>query len=956
MAKRVFILSIAVFIYLFPDHCYSRTSCPVSDKSQEGTVQKISLAGFWKIRLDSFNIGVHERWYLDDFEDVINLPGTTDENKMGIYKDEWRDDRLSRVYYWKGPAWYQYEITIPEKWKNKQINLYLERTKNTRVWMDSVFYGQKETLSTPHIYDITRTASAGKHTLTILVDNSLLPPVGPAHAVDERTQTNWNGILGDIELRATEKLFVEEIQVNPDIENDRAIANVKIGNLTQWGGNADLILQARTYNVEDQVIYEKKIWPVAIDGRDNWFNITYEFDKDYPLWDEFNPSLMELVVTIETQPGKDWLRSTSSAIFGMRSFTSGGRGFKINRKGTFLRGKVDCCIFPLTGYPPMDKQGWLQVFEIAKSYGLNHYRFHSWCPPEAAFQAADEMGMYLQPELPNKRGFGNTEHDEYLKKEGEEIFKAYGNHPSFVMFTLGNELGRNEAYYEMVSHFRRTDPRHLYAQGSNNSNYLGGDPSLPEGDDFWVTTLTSQTEEGGLPVRGFYFPGKYKGHIEHKPPSTLTNYDRSIAGCPVPVVAHEIGAIQVSPDFSEIPKYTGVLRARNLEIFRERLKAKHMLDQADDFFCASGALAVICYREDIESALRTSHFGGFQLLDLQDFPGQGTALVGMLNAFMESKGFIEPAEWRAFCSEVVPLLKMKKYTWTNSEIFIGTIELSHYGPADFKESIIDWAVINDKGETIFSGSADPMDIQQGRLSMIDMFSFPLEGVKAPQKLTINLSLRGTKYKNHYNIWVFNKTIDNTVPDNLLLSRSFDKEAEEYLKQGGNVILIPDKDSLLNSLKGAFQTDFWCYPMFRRSALTRDVEVAPGTMGILCDPSHEALAGFPTESHSNWQWWHLVKNSNPVILDETPPDFRPIVQVIDNFWRNHKLGLVFETKVGKGKLLVCSIDLLDNQDLPEARQMLHSLLGYAGSPKFSPRKELSVESLRSILTIQQKNIP
>ena len=390
----------------------------------------------------------------------------------------------------------------------------------------------------------------------------------------------------------------------------------------------------------------------------------------------------------------------------------------------FLRGRLDCANYPITGYPPMEKESWLKLFRQLKLYGINHWRFHSWCPPNEAMQAADEVGVYLQPELPNKRsgmdkksmedeaamklynadylqvdmGRINIPLKDYLQREGELIFRYFGNHPSFTMFTLGNELERNEAMYNLVAHFKEIDPRRLYAQGSNNMHW---DPSFAEGDDFWVTCKT----DTNLPVRGSFFKGDFKTpHIENLSPSTLVDFSRSIVEIKVPVVGHETGAFQVSPDFNDIPKFTGVTRARNYEIFRERLKKANMLDQSDDFVKASGKLAVICYREDIEAALRTPDFAGFQLLDIQDFPGQGTAPVGILNDFMESKGLITPEKWSQFCCEVVPLLKMKKYTWTNDEKFTGDIEIAHYGKADFKDAVVNWKVLKWKGGTIQRGN------------------------------------------------------------------------------------------------------------------------------------------------------------------------------------------------------------------------------------------------------------
>ncbi len=137
-------------------------------------------------------------------------------------------------------------------------------------------------------------------------------------------------------------------------------------------------------------------------------------------------------------------------------------------------------------------------------------------------------------------------------------------------------------------------------------------------------------------------------------------------------------------------------------------------------------------------------------------------------------------------------------------------------------------------------------------------------------------------------------------------------------------------------------------MFAKGARERGIEPAPGTQGFLCDATHPALAKFPTEFHSNWQWWWIVKNSRPIILDETPANYRPIIHVIDNFARNHKLGLLFETKVGPGKLLVCASDLPALQDHPEARQLMHSLLRYVDSPAFVPTAELDGDLLTKLL--------
>jgi hypothetical protein len=926
----------------------------------------LPLAGTWKFRLDADDVGVAEKWFALEFDGTVQLPGTTDENHKGIKKDEQCIDRLSRVWFWKGPVWYQHRVTIPNAWDGKRITLLLERSKNTRVWVDQTFCGGEDTLSAPQFFDVTAAMTPGEHTLTVLVDNAKLPPVGPSHAVDERTQTNWNGIVGKMELRATAPVWLDDVQVYPDVMKKRAVVRAVIGNITGKAASGRITVGCESYNVAKPSIFTTQLFEVKAPERGNVVEFTYEPGGDVPLWDAFQPAMLRLNLNLESTAGGEPFGDQRSVNFGMRDFTKERNRLTINGRPVFLRGKNDACLFPLTGYPPMDKAGWLRVLSIAKSYGINHYRFHSWCPPEAAFEAADELGMYFQAEIPNKSSaFGvpeskkAAEHNidrldvestlknkslyEYAKREGELIFKAFGNHPSFVMFTLGNELGRSQGMFEIVSHFQKIDPRHLYAQGTNNVHW---NPNLAEGDDFWVTGKTSKT----LPLRGSFstldFPNP---HIEHRSPSTMVDFSESISGIPVPLIGHETGQFQVYPDYREIPKYTGVLKARNLEAFRERLREGGMLDQAYDFVLASGALSVICYREDIEAALRTPGLGGFQLLDLQDFPGQGTALVGMLNVFMESKGLITPEAWRRFCCETVPLLRMKKYTWTTDETFIGRVQIAHYGPADLPDARVTWTVTGSDGQKIAASAFDPVTIEQGKVFEVDMFSLPLGDIAAPQKLTITMAIEGTKYRNDYAIWVYPPKVNTSVPSGVLVTHSFTAAAtQKYIAAGGKVLLLPKLDELPHSIKGAFQTDFWCFPMFRRGAERQGIEVAPGTLGMLCDPATPALAHFPTEFHSNWQWWHLVKNSRPIILDDTPDNYRPTVQVIDNFERNHKLGLIAETKVGKGKMLICAIDLLGHQDKPEARQLLYSLLRYLDSAAFAPQAELDGELLKKLL--------
>ncbi len=922
----------------------------------------LDLAGVWRFRLDPEKKGVEAKWFAETLDDAVALPGTTETNGKGPVRDDAAVDRLSRPRYWVGPAWYQRDLEIPSAWQGKRITLLLERTKHTRVWVDGVPAGSQDSLSAPHVFDLTRVLLPGRHTFTILVDNSKLPPVGPSHAVDERTQSNWNGLLGRLELRATDPVWIEDVQVHPDAAARQARVRAVIGNITGRAVTGRLEVVCASFNVANPAAFQPQTLEVRALERQNVVEFTHVPGAEVPLWDEFRPALLRMTVALAA----DAFADRRVVEFGLREFRRDGPRLTINGRTVFLRGRIDCANYPLTGHAPMDKAEWLRVLGIVRDWGLNHVRFHSWCPPEAAFAAADKLGMYLQPEFPNKRSaFKAPESAEaaawnidyldvppageqvslydYALRESDRIFRHYGNHPSFVMYTLGNELGRNPAMYELVARFRERDPRRLYAQGSNNQHWA---PELAEGDDFWVTHKTAKDR----PVRGAFFVADFEGgHIDARPPSTRVDYTFSIRDVAAPVIAHEIAEFQVTPDFREIPKYTGPLKARNLEIFRQRLQDAHMLDLAHDFMRASGALAAICQREDLEAALRTPGLGGFHWLDLQDFPGQGTALVGMLNVFMESKGIVTPGAWRQFCSEIVPLCRFDKYTWTTDETFAADLQVAHYGPADLPDARVTWSLRDGDGKDIASGSSGSVVLRQGGVIAVGPIHAPLARVAAPARLALVAAIEGTPYRNRYDLWVYPPRVDTDPPAGVRVTNRLDPATLAHLQGGGRVLLFPSIDQRTNAVDGAFATDFWCWPMFARAAEQRKIRPPPGTQGFLCDPGHPALAAFPTEFHSNWQWWWIVKNARPIILDNTPADYRPIVHVIDNFARNHKLGLLFEANVGAGRLLVCASELPKLRDQPEARQLLHSLLRYAGSDRFQPARSLEVGTLNALLS-------
>ncbi|MCB0276307.1 MAG: beta-galactosidase, partial [Calditrichaeota bacterium] len=603
------------------------------------------------------------------------------------------------------------------------------------------------------------------------------------------------------------------------------------------------------------------------------------------------------------------------------------------------RGKHDAAVFPLTGHPPMDVDGWRGLYRIAKNWGINHYRFHSWCPPEAAFTAADLEGIYLQAELPFWGGLESDSVAALLRAEGLAMLDAYGNHPSLVMFSHGNEIWSGHERVEAnIIALKEHDPRPLYTMGSNNN--IGYVPPRPC-CDFFVCARTPFEKDTTLThtrLTHAYVDSRDGGILNTRTPSTQVNFDVPVSRIDIPLISHEIGQYQVFPDYREIDKYTGVLRAWNLEVFRKRLAKAGMADLDLPFHRASGAWSALCYKAEMEAALRTAGMGGFQLLDLQDFPGQGTALVGMLDAFMDSKGIITPEQWRESCDAVVLLMEFPKYCWTSGETLAGTAAVANYGPVPLRGDIA-WHLRRADGTVMAQGLwANPI-APAGGLSTIGRFEAALPELRHPEKLRLEIALSGGSITNSYPLWVY-PAAPPPAADEVLVSQTLSDQARSVLAAGGKILLFPRGEELgEGAIPGLFPPDFWNYGMFKGISEWAKKPVSPGTLGLLTDPGHPLFGDFPTDFHSNWQWFSIVRGGYAMVLDDLPAGYRPIVQVIDNLERNHKLGLIFECRVGAGKLLVCMAPLDRLVDKIEAVWLYRSILNYMNSAAFAPEQEL-----------------
>ena len=888
--------------------------------------EQIQLAGEWESSLGT-----------------CRLPGTTDENRLGERnRDTLVTYQLTRLYPYSGKVIYTREINIPESFRGKKLFLMMERTKPSTVWVDGDSIGSYGHLYAPHRYELPALA-VGKHQLKIRIDNSptsVPKEIQGSHAWTDATQTNWNGILGEFYIEAVPVSYIQSVQVYPEVDKKQALVIVEVD--ADKDGKAILDVDGYAWNTSETHTLSPQQLAVRLKKGRNRIELPVNMGDKPLLWSEFHPALYKLNITLRA--GKN--RDSRMVDFGMRKFEVEGTQFVINGYKTFLRGKHDACVFPLTGYGPMDVASWQRVFRVAKQYGINHYRCHSFTPPRAALEAADIEGIYYQIELPLwgyiKRE--NTVLNDFLKREGDMLLEHFGNHPSFMMLGLGNELDAEiDVVREWLDDFRNQDNRHLYCFGSNNNLGWKGPQ---DGEDFFVTCRVGGGDGYTTHVRtSFAYVDAEKGGIlNNTRPATDKDYSGAIAHCPRPVVGHENCQFQIYPDYGQIEKYTGVLHPYNLEIFRDRLKENHLSSQAKTFHQATGHFSIECYKADMEYAFRTPGFGGFQLLDLQDYPGQGSALVGILDAFMDSKGLVEPKKWREFCSEVVPLLTTAKFCWTGGESFAGTVEIANYGETSLNEKSISWELKNGKKSLGKGKMAIPSGLG---LLTAGTIRLTLPDVEQAYKAELLLKVSGTSYQNSYPLWIY-PAKKQLKAGNVVVARQLTDDVLNALKQGGKVLLMPrEEDCKEVTVGGLFQTDYWNYRMFKSICDRIKKPASPGTLGILTNPEHPVFDDFPTEYHTNWQWYPIIKHSYPLILDGMPKEYRPIVQVIDNVERNHKLGLLMELNVEGSKLLLCMSDLEAVRDTPEGLQFYAALLAYMNSSDFKPSTSLSVESFKNL---------
>ena len=907
-------------------------------------MRELDLSGLYMVTLE------------DGSRYQAHLPGTLDENQIGLKDADtapWHPDveltndasrnpvlnvegvitgRLTRKYTYEGKVAFERSFSFREQLQEREnrIFLFAERSRKLKTILNGMelLPYEEGTLSTPWCYEVTGIIKE-ENQLCFISDNSYegwpASAIKYSSAATDESQTNWNGLLGKIGIQICQVDFISEIAVYA--ETDFMTVKMMI----------DASLETEKMLVVESPVLEKSIQKKVLlhAGRNEVIFTELPLRRDGRKWDEYEGNLYELTV-------KGDHLETSSTRFGIRKFgDSEGAYLTCNGRRIFLRCETNVGLFPEMGHTPMSRSAWSEILKTYQSYGINCVRFHSWCPPEELFCAADEAGMLVQAELSNwdpHTAFETEESFEYYKTELLAVLRTYASHPSFVMLTLGNELHCNETgrkrMTELLQLARKADQTRLFAIASNP---FYGDQGTDQDSDFFTAS-------------GFYgeimrgTSSGMEGHLNHGGNGTCHNYDllmRKIrTAYQKPVFAFEAGQYEILPDFEELSEFHGAAVPANLSSVKEQVVERGFFHEWEKRVSASGELALIAYREEIEAVMRTPELSGISLLGLQDFTGQGTALIGMLNSHLQSKPypFARSERFRSFFCAALPLAEMKKRTYSTEEDLEVHVLLANYGKADISGPIRLRIVGKDKiqeeilCQNIFSS--------KGSLTDAGVYSFSLKKLQAPARYDLLLDVEGLH--NEYAIWVypsdktemFSNPVAGGKNGSPVIVTGSKEEAWLHLQKGDKVLYSPkaEEEHFPGSVKTCFTTDFWSVGTFA---------FQEGYMGILVDPASPVFQDFPTEFHANWQWYYLTTESRAMVMHKGE---KPLIEVLDCYARLRNLAFAVEYQAGEGKILISSMGLLEKQQYPEVRAMLRSLIRYMESDDFDPVQKITSEEL------------
>ncbi|GAB2546538.1 glycoside hydrolase family 2 protein [Gracilibacillus alcaliphilus] len=913
----------------------------------------LDLNGEWSITLHSEQTSYAGE--PDNFADTVQIPGSLEEQGFGEASDHFPIGTWKKKREYEGIAWYSKEIEIPKAYQDHHLKLYIQGVRwYSELWLNGTKVSDNNYLSVPHEYDITDQVQIGTiNRISIKVDNRMQMKLQESHIHSYHTGTNWGGITGGVRIEAVPQKGIKQVKVEADENGCQAAVTF----LDQ--PDPSMFIKHSVVDEHGNIICTDKTRL-----KEKSIVIQMEFQQKVKLWSPQETNLYVYKIELFQQ---DTCMQTKEIQFGIRSFTTDENQFRINGTPIFLNGYVDCCIFPQTGYPVWDKEHYRMQMQTVQKYGFNHIRLHGWTPPEPFWQAADELGMLVQTELPHwsdhyrqRQVSAPADVHDFYKKELEQIVEKLFHHPSFVLLSMGNELISKEGHpqlNQLVQYARELDASRLYTDNTG----FGELPSHDREGDFFIPTLNWHPP---------YHINDAAG------PDTTTDYREVTKLETKPLIAHEHGQFTMYVRPEEEKKYQGILEPHWLETINQSLDKKGLQDRLDEFIEATGIHLVRALKETFEKARRTPGLSGIQLLDIRDFPGQGHATVGILDVFWDEKGIISPNEFKQFNNDMVLLARSSGRTFYSHQTLTVQLDISYFGKV-ITDTSLEWALT--KGEqTITTGMMESITLDGQGLQPVQVIRIPLQ-TDIAEEVHLQLVLKKDGQvlaENSWDYWVYPSTSLPSNKDNiwthtdslrsilygarfedqldiiqlsfkkdpavdLVIAKQLSRDILQHVIDGGKVWLMSENQQ--DEILTRYLPTFWNYLWFPEQQGT--------TMGMKIH-DHPVLKNMPHDSFSDWQWFHLVNQTGALNLDSVP-QVEPIIEVIDNFNRMKRLSYMFEAKIGRGKLFVTSLRFKEPADLkrPETQYLFQEIINYLNSNQFEPKAQLTISELLGIFKVK-----
>ena len=878
----------------------------------------ISLRGQWEFTTKGVAPSRHPSWqafYAKPWPGArtIRVPGCWEaqgvgQAGMGVSWDcKWdRGPKPLRSVY-QGEAWHRRTAEIPDSWQGKRIWLKVGGLRSQGwFWVNGKTVAWVDNYCGTYKYDITDLVQPGKQAVVVAAVNNLMPSRKGLFSYVHR----FGGLYRDVEIEATPDTRIDDAWVRGDFDEATAEVHAVVACTTTATMLKTPILRVTVTTTDGQSVGAGS-QPVGFAAEQR----TTEVVCRVPLvpfrpWSPESPSLYHAELTLfdGDTPVHDWTER-----FGVRKIEVRGDRFFLNNRPFFVRGFGDDSVYPLTLVSPASKEEHLRHLRLARAAGFNYVRLHTHCELPEYFEAADEAGIMVQPELPYYGDYPTEAFAFDPLRDLAELHRHYRRYVSFTTYCTGNEglLGRplDEEIYRFA---KRLDPDRLMIHQDGTFN----------------TAKNSDFRNGPIRV---WRPGSFK--------------------CDAPFVAHEYLNLSVKQDPRLEPRFTGVILPPVTLAKRDAWLAAAGLDRRWGDACqdASHALQRHHQKRGLEAARMDPACDGYSFWTIVDVivsQGRTYSAQGLFSAFWEAKkNGSTPEAFRQFNGPTALLLDidLNARIAVSGDTVKAGVWISHYGDLPLEQARLRWTLRADD-ILLAQGESDGAPVQLGSTRLLASPQIAIPDVAKPVHAILEAQLATGGARNQWDFWVFprrdrqdgsgiavspaflpslEKLYTGLVASNtpgsealdLLISRAGSRDVEAALSAGKDVILIDGVAGKPNTSLG-----WWWMGNQVGTAFAR----------------HPALGGFPHDGHLSPLSFRILKQGSKLPL----AGMRPEEMIVVGEGRDDYFIYMGEARSGKGcMLLAFGLDLLSGT--PEGTCILDGMIRYARSDVFSPKGEATL---------------